>query len=262
MNMRRAALLLLVLFAAVAASAGTLTETVDRTFDARAGALVSVDNTNGSVTITSWDQPRIRVHAEKIVDRADDSEARDIMKQLHVVLAPRDGGLTVRTESPRSNGMGFWDVLFGHWVQAQVRYEITVPRSMSLDVSDVNGAVRVSGVTGVLKVGTTNGKIEMERCGGSIDASSTNGRVVADLVTVDAQRMSRFETTNGRVTVTVPATLRAEVDAATTNGHIDSYLPVLTHSSSRTALRGTVNGGGPKLKIRTTNGSIDIRTRA
>jgi DUF4097 and DUF4098 domain-containing protein YvlB len=258
--MRRAVLLLLVTFAAAVASASTLTETVDRTFDARPGAVVSVDNTNGAITITSWDQPRIRVHAEKVVERADAAEAKDMMRQLRVEMQPRDGGVVIRTDNPRSNGAGFWDLVFGHWVDAKVTYEITVPRSMSLAISDTNGAVHVDGVTGMLKVETTNGRIEMQRCGGSIDATSTNGRVNAELLTVDASRMSRFETTNGAVSVTVPPALRADVDASTTNGHIDTDLPVLAHWNGRNAMRGTINGGGAKLRIRTTNGSIAIRT--
>jgi DUF4097 and DUF4098 domain-containing protein YvlB len=259
--MRRAAVVLLVTLAATAASAATLTERIDRTFDARAGALLQVDNTNGSITIGSWDQPKIRVRAEKVVDRADDDEARRILKELRVDISRRgDGGLSIATQTPRNNSLGIFDILFGHWVQAKVTYEITVPRSMSLDVTDVNGRVHVFGVNGDLKIETTNGRIEMERCGGSADVSSTNGRIVAELVTMNPQRQSRFETTNGRIVLTVPSNLAAEVDASTTNGGIDSELPVLTRGMNRHSLRGTNNGGGAKLKIRTTNGSIEIHS--
>lgn len=246
----------------MAAGAATLRETIDRTFDARAGALLSVDNTNGTITISSWDQPRIRVRAEKLVERTDEAEAKSIMRQLRVDMQPRDGGLAIRTDTPRRNGIGFWDALFGNWVDARVTYEITVPRSMSLNISDTNGTVHVSGVTGDLKVETTNGRIEMERCGGILDATTTNGRILADLVSMNAQRQSRFETTNGGVQLTLPRTLGAELDAETTNGHVESDLPVLMRGSGRNSLRGTINGGGPRLTVRTTNGSIGIHARA
>lgn len=259
--MRRAVVVLLLTLAATAASASTLTERIDRTFDARPGALLQVDNTNGSITIASWDQPKIRVRAEKVVDRADDAEARQIMKQLRVDMTPRgDGGLSIATQTPRNNSLGIFDILLGHWVQAKVTYEITVPRSMSLDVTDVNGHVEVTGVTGDLKIETTNGRIEMARCGGTADVSSTNGRIIAELVSINPQRQSRFDTTNGRVVLTVPSNLAAEVDASTTNGGINSDLPVLTRGTNRHSLRGTINGGGAKLKIRTTNGSIEIHS--
>ena len=50
--------------------------------------------------------------------------------------------------------------------------------------------------------------------------------------------------------------------AGTTNGSINSDIPVLTSSSDRHSLRGTINGGGPaELRLHTTNGSIEIKGR-
>jgi hypothetical protein len=61
--------------------------------------------------------------------------------------------------------------------------------------------------------------------------------------------------------VTVPRSIAARVDASTTNGSINTELPVTLSSTSRHALRGTINGGGGELRLRTTNGSIDIRAQ-
>jgi DUF4097 and DUF4098 domain-containing protein YvlB len=58
----------------------------------------------------------------------------------------------------------------------------------------------------------------------------------------------------------VPRTLAANVDADTTNGSIESELPIATTRVSRNSLRGTINGGGSDVRLSTTNGGIDIRT--
>src|SRR5215213_8343594 len=94
-----AALVVATLFSAQSAFAD-LTETIDRTFDVRPGAKVSLRNVNGSVTISSWDQPRVRVVAEKRVEGSR-KESQAAMKELRVELQPRDGGLAIITHYPK-----------------------------------------------------------------------------------------------------------------------------------------------------------------
>jgi len=52
----------------------------------------------------------------------------------------------------------------------------------------------------------------------------------------------------------------ADVDAATTNGSIKTDLPVTARSIGDNSLRGTINGGGTLLRLRTTKGGSAIRT--
>jgi hypothetical protein len=249
------------LFLATAATAATRTETIDRTFDVRPGATVKVTNVNGRITVSAWDQPRVKVVATKKVE-ADSDDIAAALKELRVDLQPRDGGLVIDTHYPRENdGVGsIFDWLTGDRIQAQVTYELTVPRSMNVDVTNTNGAIVVSDVAGQHELDTTNGKIEVARCAGSLDASTTNGGIKAELTKVNKGAPLRFETTNGRIEVELPSTLAVDVDASTTNGSIHSDLPVATTRVSRNSLRGTINGGGTSLKLRTTNGGIAIRT--
>jgi Putative adhesin len=252
---------LVTLLLAVSAGAAELTETVDKTFDVRPGAAVSLDNVNGGITIGSWDQPRVRVIAHKKV-KASKHDVQEAMRALKVEMLPANGGLTVNTRYPRENrgGSSILDWMTGDDVQASVKYEVTVPRNMNLDVSTVNGSVRVTQVSGKHELETTNGKIEVERCSGSLDASTTNGGIDAELTQVTKGQPLRFSTTNGKIEVSVPASLAVDVDASTTNGSIESDLPVATTKVSRNSLRGSINGGGTPLRLRTTNGGIEIKT--
>lgn len=260
--MRKAILAILTLTFTTALSAAELSETIDRTFNVRPGANVKLSNVNGAITVASWDQPRVRVIARKKVE-ADRGEVQEVMRALRVDMEQRDGGLVITTHYPRENGASsFFDWLIngGDDVEAQVRYELTVPRSMSLDVSNVNGAIRVTDVAGKHDLDTTNGKIEVARCAGSLDASTTNGAIHAELTKVAQGSPLRFSTTNGRIEVALPASLAIDVDAGTTNGSIRSDLPVAATRVSENSLRGSINGGGTPLRIRTTNGGIAIKT--
>jgi DUF4097 and DUF4098 domain-containing protein YvlB len=244
---------------ATSAMAATLEEKIDRTFDAKPGMRVVLSNTNGSVKVGSWDQPKVRIEALKEVKGRGD-EAREVMSRLKVEISERSGDLVIDTKHPRSHDWGFIDFLFGNHVHANVQYTLTVPRNMDLDLETVNGRISVADVAGSLKVETTNGKIEAARCSGSVDAETTNGAIHAELVTVTPGRTMKFETTNGRISLVVPNSIGADIDASTTNGSINSEIPIATRSVSRNSLRGTLNGGGPQVRLRTTNGGINIRT--
>ena len=247
---------------ATTAGATTLSEKIDRTFDVRPGASLVLTNVNGRINVSSWDQPRIRVIAVKEVDGGREMAA-EMMKAVKVEMTQRDGGLVVNTNHPRRNNgsESIFDWLLGNHADAQVRYDVVVPRNMNLDVSNTNGSIHVNGVTGTFDIDTTNGKIEVANCAGSIDASTTNGGIDAELVRVAKGQPLRFETTNGRIEVTVPRDVAANVDAGTTNGSIHTDLPIATTTHGRNSLRGAINGGGAQIRIRTTNGGIAIRAK-
>src|SRR5437588_629357 len=111
----------------------------------------------------------------------------------------------------------------------------------------------------LLSLGTTNGHITLARCGGDVDAETTNGGINAELLEVTPGKAVRLETTNGRISLAAPPTLAASIDAANTNGSINTELPVTSTRMRRHTLHGTINGGGPEVRLRTTNGSIEIR---
>lgn len=258
--MTRRLFALALLLAAATAGATTLEQTFDRTYDIRPGARLVLDNVNGRVTVAAWDQPRVRIIARQRVESRDGDLARKTMAGL-VNVAADANGVRIHTNQPR-NADGFFAWLAGQSIQTRVNYDIAVPRSMNLDVETVNGTVSAANVSGALRFSTVNGRINIERCAGELNASTTNGGIVAELLSLTPGRPLKLSTTNGRISVAVPRTIAARVDASTANGAITSEIPVQAHSSSRNSLRGTMNGGGnAELSLHTTNGSIDIRGR-
>ena len=248
----------LVLFAHVA-SAATLKQTIDKTFDVRPGANVQLTNVNGRVTIKAWDQPRVKVVALKEVE-TDRDQLQKAMSDLRVEFQQREGGLVITTRYPNEGSHSIFDWILGNDIDAQVTYDVTVPRNMNVNVENTNGGIYLSDVTGKHELDTTNGKISVARCAGSLDASTTNGGIEAELTRVAKGQPMRFETTNGRIEVSVPADFAADIDASTTNGSIKTDLPIATKSMGDNSLRGTINGGGTRLVLRTTNGGIALKT--
>lgn len=260
--MKRIVFLLLAALGAFGADAATLNETFDRTFDAKTGGVLVLSNVNGRITIHASDEPKIRVHAEKKVEAGDQETARRAMTQLTIEATPADGGARIITHAPESGSNGFLGFLFGDHVETNVTYDVTVPRTFDTNISNTNGAITLSDITGRLRAETTNGRIELARCAGTVEAETTNGAIRAELLSITPGRDLSLETTNGRISLAVPASLAANIDAETTNGSITTDLPVTTKNIDSNSLRGSVGGGGPRVRLRTTNGSIEIRTTA
>lgn len=245
------------LLIAGAAQAGTLEEVFDKTYDLHPGALISLDNTNGAVVIRAAADKRVHIHAVKHVESFHSDTLRSAMASLKIEVTSDASGLKVVTKYPKQNE-GFLSWLSGDNANINVTYTLDVPRESNLNVETVNGHIEVTDLAGNLKLDTTNGRIEVNRCRGSIDAETTNGRIEAELLAVTGGRPMHFETTNGGISVKVPRNLAASIDASTTNGGITTELPVTSKDIHRNALRGTINGGGAELKLRTTNGSISV----
>jgi hypothetical protein len=256
-----------------AAQAATLTESFDKTFALSSGGKLAVGNTNGAITMEVWDRDEVRVEAVKRVKAATEDRARHLMSELQIEVVPAPGSLRVSTRTPQDQGFFSW--LFGGGGEAQVEYHLHMPRRVALSVETVNGSVilsgaegntrlrstngglRVTGAHGLLDLETTNGGIYVHQSAGGVRAGTTNGSIDVELTQVSDR--VELESTNGGLTVRVPRDLHATVDAGTTNGSVHSDLPVATTAaSSKRHLRGSINGGGPELRLSTTNGSIHV----
>ena len=270
-------ILSLLLLSAAARADETVTEKFSKTYPLAANGSVSLKNVNGNVTFEAWDRNEVQVDAEKKVRADDAAEAREILGKVRIDVQAAASAVRVETKMPKREDRGFWDLLSGRdAASAGVTYRVQVPRGAVVEVDNVNGSVHltgsrgsgrletvngnieVAGTAGALVLESTNGNIEVTRSEGTVKASTTNGNIEAELTRVAEGKELGFSTTNGGVTVRLPRDARLSVDAATTNGRIDSELELGGLSSSRRHLTGTLNGGGGKLRIRTTNGSVEL----
>jgi len=242
------------------ANAGTHEEKVEKTFSMRKGGELILDNENGRVTIESWGREEIKVEAIKIVKTGSRRRAQEIMREIQIdfVYDADDAYLGVKTRIPRKHN-GFWDDIFGDGASVSVTYHLMVPDQLDMVIESVNGKIEVSDVAGDIQVETTNGSIKIRGAGGRVDAKTTNGSIEAELQKFTANEDMLFKTTNGGITAYFPGDFHAEIDARTTNGSVRTDFPIRVQGEiSKRRLRGTINEGGGRIKLHTTNGSIRI----
>lgn len=139
-----------------------------------------------------------------------------------------------------------------------------------------SGSIRASGVGGAITAKTGSGGIDVEQTGsGNVEVSSGSGTVrlrgvrgalrantASGGVTVEGELAGdwRLSAASGTVRVSLPPGQGFELDAGTGSGRIDVAAPVtISGTVDRRSLRGSVQGGGPLLHVRTSSGSIHIR---
>ena len=124
------------------------------------------------------------------------------------------------------------------------------------------GNVSVGRVDGPADLATSGGSIKIESVGGAFRAATSGGSVRAG-INGPLKEDCSLSTSGGSVKVTVDKTAAFRLDASTSGGSVNAEGLTITlekGGSGRSRLAGSVNGGGPLLKLRSSGGSIDVRT--
>jgi DUF4097 and DUF4098 domain-containing protein YvlB len=149
----------------------------------------------------------------------------------------------------------------------------------TIDIGDVDagahlesagGGIRLASAKGIVNANTASGGIKLLRLTSGVRAETMSGPIEAEFIASRNEfTESHLETTVGDIVVYIPSDLGVNVKAVIdfVNGHtIKSEFDGLRKSSEggqygpqEMYADGRLNGGGPVLKLHTTNGNIEIR---
>lgn len=219
-----------------------------RTFALANDGQVEVVNVNGRIDVEGVDGATMDVKAEITVRAGTDEAARDLLKQVEIREENTNGRIRLETRYPK--GLGRSNV--------NVKFTLRVPRTAGVNVESTNGSIVVVQMAGRVRAETTNGDVEGSSLSGAVSASTTNGDVDIAMTALAPDGVT-IETTNGSVSLKVPSDTKGTISAECVNGGIKvSDLTVEKSESSRRRLEGTLNGGGPAIKLETVNGGIRL----
>ncbi len=126
-----------------------------------------------------------------------------------------------------------------------------------LDADTSGGNVTVMNLTGDAKVESSGGTLRLANISGKLHAETSGGAISAILPASVTSDIS-LETSAGAITVVTPRNAGLTIDAETGAGSVRSDLPMANVHSDDDSLKGTINGGGKKLTLRSGAGSIEI----
>lgn len=149
-----------------------------------------------------------------------------------------------------------------------------------LDGQTSGGDIRLEEGTANAKLHTSGGDISVARAGGRTHVSTSGGDIVLDSVaqltgastsggdivariTQPLAADTALTTSGGDVKVTLPKAAGFQLDAGTSGGDVDARGLTITIEKGgvgKSRLVGSVNGGGPALKLRSSGGDIVVRT--
>lgn len=146
--------------------------------------------------------------------------------------------------------------------EVSVAFQVKVPRGVRVAVHGVNGEVRVEGVSAEVDASSVNGGVNVATMAGPVSASTVNGSVHARMGRFDLRSDLRFSSVNGTVVAEFTGDIDAEVDLTTVNGRFLSDFPVtITGRIDPRRLRATLGKGGPRIRLSTVNGNVELRRR-
>jgi hypothetical protein len=224
-----------------------------RTYKLNAGGEIRIANTNGKIEVEGAEGSTVDVRAERIARGTTEDAARELLPRIKIVEDATPDRVSIETE--RMNG-----IMLG--VSFEVRYHVKAPKNATVTVTNTNGQVVLTGLTGKVNARTTNGGVKGEALGGAVDARSTNGAVTIDMASLGSERIT-LHTTNGGVVLTLPETSKADLSASVTNGGISvgEFQNLDVAEKSRRRFEARLNGGGTPIELQTTNGGVRIRPR-
>ncbi len=127
-----------------------------------------------------------------------------------------------------------------------------------------SGTIRIGAAKGRVSANNSGGGIKLGQAQGSVEAETSSGDISAGfsgLPTGD----SRLQVSGGGIQIALPQNAALDLDAHANGGKVASELPVtVTVHDSRNSgsLQGKINGGGPKLLLRTSSGDIRLKKAA
>lgn len=143
-----------------------------------------------------------------------------------------------------------------------VDFSIRVPKGVKVAARTVNGDVRVDDAAAEVDAESVNGGVIVSTVGGPVNAQTTNGSVRATMGKFDLNSDLRFSSVNGSVVVEFMGEIDANIELTTTNGHFLTDFPVtITGRIDPRHLRATLGKGGPRIRLETVNGNVELRKR-
>lgn len=259
MNRRSIRVFLLVMVFSLAARADDWT----KQFTVSPHPEFQLDTNDGRVYLNAWDKNQIEVKVHTVGVR--------IPEKLQVT--GDQSGNKVRIDMHSGN-----NICFGFCVMS-IEVTVNLPKESVVNVRTSDGHIEANDLSGDIKLRSGDGKITGHNLSGNVNAETSDGHIEVDgrfdqlrIHSGDGHINARVNygskmsgdwsvvTNDGRIELELPRDLAANLDVHTGDGHIESDLPVeVQGSSERDSLRGKLNGGGPRLEIHTSDGSIHLR---
>lgn len=259
---------------AATGSSGRDEQSFEKSFPLRSGGHLSVDNYKGLIEVTSWGRDEVHVAVTKYAEGSE-SARRDWLNEVEVNFNMISSNrVRIKVDYPNRN-CGVCD---DDLDETGVELKIQAPRQVRLDINGYKPKMVIRGTEGELRIESYKSDITIEAIRGPVHISTYKERIQMRDVDVqgslyiktykgevDAELRgigegATIDTYKGEITLRLPENYGMTVDyTGDRRANLDTDFPIATTRVGTDALRGNINGGGPRLRFDTYKGTLTIR---
>ena len=235
---------------------------VRKTVSLSSGGEVIIDTFKGSVTVTTWDGSQVDIHAKVEPDGAS-ADNRKMVEDTQIHIETVGNSIRIKSDydklEQRSSIASDFD---GSFSLPFIHYTIKVPRATRLTIDDHKSKISVSDLQADLRIDSHKGSITVARHSGAVNLETHKGDARVEFVSFGKQ--SSFDTHKGEIEILIPGQTGFDLDSEMgKGGKLDSTYNISSlrgrEDKHEEHYRGSVNGGGPLLRLNSHKGQIRLR---
>lgn len=224
-------------------------------FQVSKGGKFTLDTDIGAIEIATHDNNSVAVSVIKEGRNADDFRVR---------FDQNGRDVSIKGKKSVSSFFNPTKVKFKVMLPSQFNVEIET-NGGSIKISSLEGSVQAFTSGGSIRLGNIKGDVNIKTSGGSIKVDEVDGNIMAHTsggsirVKYASQfsKDSRLSTSGGSIKAELNRDIKVNLLAKTSGGSVRTDFAV-DGEIKRTKIDGKINGGGPKLTLKTSGGSIRV----
>lgn len=215
------------------------------------GRTLVIEGFNGNVAVVGRRDSVAVLQFEKKATGIDEEEAGQHLAGINVTTREGRDATTVRVQSE-------------HGATTSVNVRAQVPYNLPLRVHLDNGTIGVEAVSGPVTAAVENGSVTVKGAANDLDVQIGTGDLSVDMVGFRTETQVALRANNGSITLILPPSTSATVEAETEVGPLDvSGLALAEASEAHTVTGGRVEGtlgdGSGHVVVQTVNGAVTLR---
>lgn len=226
-----------------------------------------------------------REHWQKQLNRLKIHFLITVPQQYNIDLNTTNGGISVADLTGdvrvRSSGgnlcfRSITGTVWGHTSGGSIE---TIDVAGDVQVQTSGGSIRFGAIRGFISGRTSGGSIKAVDCSGGTDVRTSGGGIwlggisknvtartsggsIQAVMKTQPESECSLRTSGGRITLTLIPAVAVDLEAKTSGGRVSTDFAVestIQGKVPQNRLEGSINGGGPLLKLRTSGGNIHLQ---
>jgi DUF4097 and DUF4098 domain-containing protein YvlB len=225
--------------------------TFRKSLELKPGGAVTLENINGDIEISGWENERVEISAEGSRESPQSAGIHFFDRRFSppdVRVQSTGDSVRIRTRESRYEGE-----------RGVVHYVLNVPHSVNLDsVRNGRGRISISDIYGRSLLDAEEGEVKISNYSGSLDVRLESGAVEAELLDLRPQDSVRIKVERGDIVLLLERDAAAQLIAAAPAGNIFSELELGQALPAR-KLTAKLGDGQASIELTALQGDIRVR---